>query len=373
MKNRLASLLFFVLPVLALAIAFTHGLLAAVLAVVVIGGLLLPRQAACFDATFILAMILKKVMDAYKSKLPMLSYFSWDIKAENAKYGQEIIAQMPQIPTAANHTPGNSLSAGAQNVKDLLVDVKMKMDKCKKVVLKVPTADAVALELDTTFAAAVENAGYALAEAVVNEALGFVDPTTFTHELVESLVEVDKSTLSRARVALNLQKAGAPRYGLAGSDFMSNLTNDPRIASGDYYGQQVDENPYVTLRNIEGFREFSEFAQFPSAENLLAFTFDTRALLIAVRQMRDTLKMARDLGIPTPILDMSRTDPATGLTFTAYMWIDTDTHDIYVAFVVMFGLSGGRLNLNASGDQEAGAADSALDRSGLRIVSAATA
>lgn len=378
MKNLPAKIIlamFFVLPLLLAAVALRFNLLTALVFTIIIGALLMPRQPVCMDATLILPLFLKKVMEAYKSRLPAMSYFSWDLglNAQAVKYEQEIIAQMPQIPAAADHVPGNDLTAGAQNVKDLITDVKMKIDRCKKVVLKVPTADAVRLELDTTFQEALANCGYALAEAVVNEALSFVNPDTFSHEIVEAEAEVDKSTLSRGRVQLNLQKAGDRRFGLAGSEFMSSLTNDPRIASGDYYGQQVDGNPYVTLRNIEGFQAISEFAQFPADDNLLAFFFDTRALLIAVRQMIDTLNMARALNIPVPILDMTRRDPQTGVSMTAYMWIDVKTHDIYVAFVVMFGLSGGRLNLNAEGAQEAGAADSALDRSGLRVVSEATA
>ena len=373
MKNPLAKLLLTALPFVLVAMALRFGPVITGVFAIMVGALFTPRTSLCMDATLILPMLLKKIMEAYKSKLPMLNYFSWDTSPDAVKFEQEIIAQMPQIPSAADHVPGNDLTSGAQNAKDLITDVKMKIDLCKKVVLKIPTSDAVRLELDTTFNEALNNAGYALAESVVNAALGYVNPTTFSHEIVEPLVEVDKTTLSRARVALNLQKAGAPRFGLAGSDFMSNLTNDPRIASGDYYGQQVDGNPYVTLRAIEGFQAVTEFAQFPTANNLLAFAFDSRALLIAVRQMRDTLDMARNLGIPVPILDMSRTDPQTGLTFTSDLWIDVKTHDIYVAFVVMFGLSGGRLNLDADSIQEAGAADSALDRSGLRIVSAATA
>ncbi len=369
---KLRTFSFILLPISALAIAVGGNWPLAVVAFWLVGALLLPSSKNAYDATFILPLLLKKMMEAFKSRLPQLNYFSMDATAERVKYGQEVIAQMPQIPTALDHVPGNSLTANSVDIKTLFDDVKMKINKCKKVILKVPTSDAVKLELDPAFQEAIANAGFALAESVVTEALAFVNPTTFTKELVEPLVEVDKVTLSRARVAMNQSKAGDRRFGLAGSDFMSSLTNDPRIASGDYYGQRVDGNPYVTLNNIEGFQAVSEYAQFPTANNLLAFMFDPRALLIAIRQMTDTLDMARRLGIPVPILDETRVDPQTGLSFTSYMWIDTATHDIYAAFVVMFGVSGGRLALDGSGDQVAGAANSAIDRSGLRIVSAAT-
>lgn len=363
--NKLFRTLFFLALPLLVAVLLVVNPLAIVPLLLAAVMLFKPMPALC-DATLILPMMLGRVMDAYKARLPMLNFFSWDINPTAAKWDQEIIAQMPQVPVASDHVPGTDLTVGAQNVKDLITDVPMRINRAKKVVLKVPTADAVKLMLDTTFTEALSNAGYALAKAVVAEGLAQITPDNFSYEIVEAANAIDKETLSSARVQMNTQLAGVPRFGLTTPTSMSKLTNDTRISSGDYYGQRVEDDPYVTLRGIEGFQAITEFTDFPTSDNLEAFFFDRRAILFAVRKLQDTLDMARRLGIPTPILDITRTDEQTGLTITAYLWIDVKTHDIYVAFVVGFGFRAGKQAAEAD-------PNSLMDRSGLRVVTAATA
>ena len=106
-------------------------------------------------------------------------------------------------------------------------------------------------------------------------------------------------------------------------------------------------------------------------ENLNAFAFEKRAIHIAVRQMMDALDIAKGLGIPVPVAYHTETDAVTGLTFSSFMWINTDTHDIYVAIVVMYGIETGR-GLKGSADPGSLAAGTALDYAGLRIPETAT-
>lgn len=441
-------------------VAWSRGVVPALFVLFLLGALTMPRTYAStvgrtyaaagdghgrlFVATLILPRILDRVIEAYKTRLFLLKKFAWDVSPDKVKFEQEIIAQMPVIPTAVDHAPGDDLTTSAQNVKDLIGDIPMKIDKAKRVVLKLPTSDAVRLELDMVFDKAVMNAGYALAEGIVNAAVNVAVEANFSHEIVEAAADVDRDTLSKVRVQLNHQKALAPRFGLTSLEFMASLTGDPRIASGDYHAKLVKDNPYVTLENLEGFESISEFSGFPvngeigtvvadatantltlvrhglvdgsrvqfttsaadlpaglSAstdyyvrdvtldtfkvaatlggavvditdagtgthkvvryELLHAFFFDAQAILIAVRQLNDNVDTAKRLGIPMPMMVEKKTDPETGLTFTAYMWLEKTTHDIYVAVVVAFGIRGGRQN---------GAADSLLDRSGVRVVTA---
>lgn len=413
-------------------------------------GALLTRtdRQTCMVATLVVARILQRVIDAYKTRLPMLKYFALDVSEEQVKFEQEIIAHMPIVPTATSHTPGDSLETGAQSVTDLMGDVPLKIDQAAKVVLKIPTLDAVKLELDVTFNRAIENAGYALAEYVVMAAINrAANEANFSHEIVEAVADFDRDTLSKARIQLNAQKAPAPRFGLTSLTAMGNLTADPRIASKDYHAKLIPGNPYVTLEGLEGFEAISEFSGFPTDqaigtftvnastdvvtlaghglsegtrirvasgttlpaglsaatdyfvrdvtpntfklsataggsavditntgtgthtasryEKLNAFFFAANAILIAVRQLSDNIDNARKLGIPVPIMVEKRTDPDTGLTFTAYGWIDKATHDVYLAVVVAFGTRGGK---QGTGN----AADTLVDRSGLRVVESGT-
>lgn len=444
-----------VAALLQLCSAAAGNLIAGLFILFVLGALLAPRQTegTCYVVTLILPLVAKKMMDAYKARLPMLKNFMFDFgkfldNPERVKFDQEIIAQWPQMPTATPHMPGDDLTNDAQNVKDLLSESKMRINQAVKVVLKVPTDDAVRLELDPVFNAAIENAGYALALHVVMRGMRQVTAATFTHEIVEAAADVDKETLGKARIALNDQEAGVPRFGIVAPATMSKLTDDPRIASGDYHGQLVDENPYVSLKNLEGFTSIDEFPRFPTTphligtlvadaatdkitipqhglpdgarirltnsggaapgglavatdyfardvtmddfkvsatrggaainvtdagmgtnkvfeyEELLGFFFAQPAMLFAIRGLNDNVDLAKKLGIPVPILVETKTDPDTGLTFTLYMWIDVKTHDIYIAAVVAFGVTAGR---QAAGNE----ADSATDKSGVRLVSTA--
>lgn len=426
----------------------------------IVCALLAPRpvEGGALVITLILPLVAKKLMDAYKARLPMLKNFMFDFGKldglpERVKFDQEIIAQWPQMPTATPHAPGDDLTNDAQNVKDLISESSMRINQAVKVVLKVPTADAVRLELDPVFDAAIQNAGYALALHVVMRGMRQVTAATFTHEIVEAAADVDKETLGKARIALNDQEAGVPRFGIVAPATMSKLTDDPRIASGDYHGKLVDENPYVSLKNLEGFTSIDEFPRFPTTphligtldvadaiadpvtdkitipqhglpdgarvrltnsggavpaglavatdyftrdvtmdtfklaatrggaainitdagtgtnkvfeyEELLGFFFAQPAMLFAIRGLNDNVELAKQLGIPVPILVETKTDPDTGLTFTLYMWINTNTHDIYVAAVVAFGVTAGR---QAAGN----VADSATDKSGVRLVAVA--
>jgi hypothetical protein len=300
---------------------------------------------------------------------------------------------------------------------------------------------------------AISEGAMALGRAVVASAISHTRAAHFTQEKIETLGNTDLDTLRGARIALNSRGALTPRYVLGNSTFVGNLSADPRVASGDYFGQRTEADPYVTLSNIEGFNEVREFVSMPDNntvigaftvvaatdvftlvahgltdgdrirvssattlpaglaaatdywvrdaatdtfkvsatnggaavnvtdtgtgvhtltryEDLNAFAFEKRAIHIAVRPMMDSLEMARSLGIPVPILDHTEVDEETGLTFTSFMWIDVKTHDIYVAFVVMFGVRAGR-ELSGSTAFATQAAGTALDYAGLRIVGTA--
>jgi hypothetical protein len=284
--------------------------------------------------------------------------------------------------------------------------------------------------------------------------MGEVTPDNFSQSITETLANSDYDTLDKGRRALNSKGARRPRFGMGGTDFVGNISLDPRVASGDFHAQLTEEDPYQTLNNIQGFSAVREYPEFPggnpilgtftaattdlitlnshgllagdrvrftntggalpaglaAATNyfviasgltanafkvsatvggaavditdtgtgthtairfgaLLGFFFEKRAIHIAIRQMVDNLEMAEKLGIPVPIAWHTETDAETGLTFTTYMWIDTDNHDIYCACVVMFGVKAGRaISAEAGVDPGSLAVGAGLDFGGVRVV-----
>jgi hypothetical protein len=370
--KRLQGFLLLAFPFAVGLYGWYAGLVAALLAAFILSALLLPRNASEFcDGTLILPRILQRVMKAYKQRMIAIRTFAMDISDETIKWKQEVFAQMPIMPTAIDHVPGSDLTADATNTITLIKDVPVRINQAAKVVLKLPTTDAVRLETDTVFETAIANAAYALGKYIVLKGLDLVTPTNFSHEIVEPLADVDKETLSTARIQLNTQDAGDYRNAIVNSTAMANLTNDPRIASGDYFGQRVEGDPYVTLTNIEGFANVTEFNKLQTTNGLLGFAFDQQAILVAIRKLSDNVEMARRLGIPAVIREFTLSDPDSGLSFTGYMWQDQKTQDIYVAVVVAFGVTGGRNTFDEDGDPDHVAANELLDNSGVRIVSAA--
>lgn len=423
------------------------------------------RVAGLFTATLILPILTGKVMAAFKTKVPELDFFSTDYGksgtnfAAPTKFNQEIISQIAQIPTVSDYTPGDDLTSSSQNVKDLVSDVKVKIDRGRVVKLKLPAVDVNTLLLMPAFMQLVEEAGQALGRDVVATAVGQANAANFSQSKTKTTNSTDLDTLEDLRVQHNQLGTLTPRYVLGSSDFCSKIQNDPRVMGNQFYNQRTTDDPYTSLVNIKGFKEVREFPNFAAAgsttpadtftaatsdvvtptsqtkpngrfefnngdrvrlttsgtlpaalalatdyyvilatattlklsatlggsavditdtgtgthtmtraENLNAFSFEKRAIHIAIRPPMDAIEMARSLGIPVPILSNVEVDPITGLSFAAFMFIDMK-QDIYVAFAAQFGVRAGR-GLAASADPSADPAGTALDYAGIRVITA---
>ncbi len=279
---KTSSKLFLTALALGLAVLMfpAHPVLALLCFVLVLNVWLDPRPVAELGTlTLILAMLTRKVIKAFRTKVPALRYISTDLGlsdgslAPPVKFGQEVISHLALVPAVADHTPGEDLEAGAQNPVDFLTDIYMKIDRAKKVVLKIPTATSVSTVMDGAMDSAMEEGGKALARAVLLDVFSTViTPANFTQTLTETVAGADFDTLRAGRVALNTVGALEPRFGITGSLFLSNVSDDPQVASGDYYDQRTGGDPYLKLNNIEGFEQVTEFPSF-SADNAVLGTF----------------------------------------------------------------------------------------------------
>lgn len=110
------------------------------------------------------------------------------------------------------------------------------------------------------------------------------------------------------------------------------------------------------------------------AENLEAFLFERRAIHIATRPMIDPVEAAQKFGIPQSIRVDRVTDPDTGLDFLIFIWQDTaganPSLDVFATFVVQYGIRAGRGIQSISADPTSFAANTGMDRAGLRVVTA---
>jgi len=281
MKKLFASFLV-LLFVLSLAItarvALEHGPLAALTVFIVLDAAIASigvvgfqmREYRLFNPTLITSILTGKVAEAFRTKVPELSYFSTDfgrngsIFAPPVKFGQEVISHLAIAPTAAAFTPGSGLGTGATNVKDLVGDIKVKIDQAAIVNIKLPTVDSVKYLLEPAFQASMLEAGKSLGRWVIGKVVEKFNKNNFSNELVATVAAAEYETLSLSRAKLNKLGALAPRFILGETDFVRNISLDPIVASGDYHGQRTGADPYITLVNIEGFESVREFPNMPS-------------------------------------------------------------------------------------------------------------
>lgn len=220
--------------------------------------------------TLITPILTGNVAEAFRTKVPELSYFSTDygktgsVFAQPVKFGQEVLSHLSIAPTATAFTPGNGLGTGATNVKDLITDISVKIDQAAIVQLKLPTIDSVKYLLEPAFKATMVEAGKSLGRFVVQKVVEKFTKNNFSNELVGTVAGAEFETLSDARAKLNKQGAGAPRFILGETDWIKNVSRDPVVASGDYHGQRTGGDPYITLVNIEGFESVREFPNMPT-------------------------------------------------------------------------------------------------------------
>lgn len=228
------------------------------------------REYRLFNPTLITSILTGKVAEAFRTKVPELSYFSTDfgrngsIFAQPVKFGQEVISHLAIAPTAAAFTPGSGLGTGATNVKDLVGDIKVKIDQAAIVNIKLPTVDSVKYLLEPAFQASMLEAGKSLGRFVIGQVAAKFGKNQFSNEQVCPVASAEFETLSLLRAKLNKLGALAPRFILGETEFVRNISLDPMVANGQYYGQRTGADPYITLVNIEGFESVREFPNMPT-------------------------------------------------------------------------------------------------------------
>lgn len=96
-------------------------------------------------------------------------------------------------------------------------------------------------------------------------------------------------------------------------------------------------------------------------DNLNAFFFEERSVIVASRLPGDSVDLAIARGVPVPMKVEAQTDPESGLTVLALERFNTSTLDLELCFSVMFGSAVGR---------QGGTAGALMDNAGLRIIEA---
>lgn len=303
--------------------------------------------------------ILATVMDAFKTRVPMLNMLTLDARNDTLKLGQVAYAHVRALPSASTYDATTGYFNGANSTQDLLVDVPVTISTHAHVTLKLSYLKTLA---DTKFDIALGDCSYVLGKSIVDAALtkGALAANN-TYTVTETVANTDYETLGALRAKMNDNDAGNERYGLVNTAVASALDSDPLIASKDYSGQQAGAEGLLRFRNVGGFREILEYPDLPTTANMTGLFFDKRNMVIRAGMPEDVSTLAQQLGfVQTEIMDMQQ-DPETGLALLMIKHGAPGVLDKYITFATIYGTAAGA---------QGGSAGTITDKAGVRLITA---
>lgn len=295
--------------------------------------------------TLTTTIVLQKTIQALVTKRPILTKFSHEFTTERLKKDQQAIAHIKVKPTAADYDANaGGYKAGAQNLRDLLVDVPLTMDVHKHVTIKLAHLNAIADnkgKLEDFFADQAEVLGRGMTDYVFGKFTGL----NFSYGSIFSVANSDKDMLSEARRKMNQQGARTSgRFGIVNGDVMETLDNDSRISNRNNSGdQQISGSPLGSLRNVAGFEEIIEDPDFPTNNG-------TALTAVAAEADNDTLtKVAHGL-VTGRRVKAEFASGFTGLTTgSIYYAIRVDADNFKLAATLALAYAGTAINITADG------------------------
>lgn len=316
------------------------------------------------SATLTATEILQDTLEAFKIQFPMLTGdagFSTDLSPKLAVKDQQIIAHVAQVPSTATYDATLGYKGGAQNAKDLLVDIPVTMDTLTHVPVKIAYLDAISTYVNK-YQQAISAVGYALGKSVVDTVLAKVVAANITHSVTETIANTSRDTLSKATLQLNAQGAlPQGRYGIVNSDFFNALDSDSRIASDLFHGERRNGDAYGFIQNVAGFKNIWEYPSLPSTGNMSAFFADRRAVVVASRVPDMSQSVAAQFGVPQIASFETVSDAESGLTLLGIKWQEPATFDIYMTVAILFGSAVGA---------QGGSANAKTDKAGIIVKTA---
>ena len=311
--------------------------------------------------TLTVTEVLSQTLNSFKTRVPALGMMSTDFTSTRLKKGQTGIAHIRTLPSISEFDPAQGgYFNGAIEARSLLTDVPIVADGHKHVTINLTHLNALADKKDA-LNGAIGDAAYVLAKAVVDSALAKFIAANISQFTTETIANTDRDTLGTIRKAMNLKKVQSQRYGIVNSDFAEALMSDQRIASGDYYGQRLAGDPFVSLENIGGFAKIVEYPELQNIGNMSAAFFAPEAIAIWTGLPEDSSELAAQYGIPQVVTTEVVTDPNTGLSLLGILGQKQGTLDLSLTVTMLFGSSVGK---------QGGAAGAITDYAGHRVVTA---
>ena len=291
--------------------------------------------------------ILVQTLDSFKTKTPMLSMMSTDFSDARSRKDQVIRGHIRTLPTIGDYGADGYFS-NANDAQTLLTDVDVTLDQHKHVTLNLTHLKALS---DDKYNTQIDDSAYVLGKSIVDAALAKVLAANITNSEIITAPNSDFDAVNAARKNLVTQGAHTNQlYGIVNSDFAETLNADTRVASKDFQGQEATGDALAVWNRVGGFQEIREYADMPAnSEDLSAFFFDPRAIVVATRLPSDSTDLAASMGIPQVAATEVVTDPDTGFSLLGITHMQPGTLDIFLTVTVLYGTKVGGTELNDAG------------------------
>jgi hypothetical protein len=314
--RTLASLTLFALSAI---LAFTQGIAPSFACLVLGSAALIERPAgtpigSLFAVTLTPTVLLQQTMRKLFVKVPMLMFFASEFTTERVKRNQQVIGKIRLRPTASEYD--TTYKTGAQETRDLLLDVPFTMDKHIHVTLKLSHLYAIQDKMNK-LEEHIEDSASVIGKAMAQYALGKIGSLIFSNASIFTAANSDKDALNDIRKKLNLRGVPDNRFGIVNSDVAETLEGDARITNRyDNRSQNTDDSGLLHLRNVSGFKDIVEFPELDDkTDAALNITGEADTDLITTGAAHDFVVNER-VQIPT-------VTGGTGITALDYAFVKT--------------------------------------------------
>lgn len=257
----LASLLLFALCAV---MACTQGVVVSAVALTA-GSLVLlnerpagvPAGALC-TVTLTPTILLQRTIRALFVKVPALAFFASEFTTERLKLNQNVVGKIRLRPQTALYDATTGYKNGAQEARDLLIDVPFVMDQHIHCTIKLDHLNAIADDMNK-LSEHIEDSASVIGKTVARYLLGKVRSASFSNGSTYTTGNSDKDMLNAVRKSMNARGVPDSRFGIVNSDVAETLLGDARITNRyDNASQTNDGMAHMHLKNIAGFRDLIE-------------------------------------------------------------------------------------------------------------------
>lgn len=257
MKSILALILF----ALTALIGAVHGFAPAAACLFVGAAALVESPAplgSLFTVTLTPAILLQQVMRKIFVRVLALNFFAHEFTTERVKKDQTVTGKIRLRPVTSTYDGTTGYKNGAQEGRDLLLDVPFVMDQHIHVTLKLDHLSYLTDSISDVNGH-IEDSASVLGKTIARYILGKVTSKSFTNASIYSAANSDKDMLNAVRKAMNLRGVPDGRFGIVNSDVAETLEGDARITNRyDGRSQSNDASGLIHLRNVSGFADIVE-------------------------------------------------------------------------------------------------------------------